>query len=87
MNYRIRAELSIKKIDTTIFILDRANSVLHSFTETGAFLWELLQGGIPATALADRLAAEFDVGIDEANRDVDGFLDTLEEKCLIELNG
>jgi hypothetical protein len=87
MNYRIRAELSIKKIDTTIFILDRANSVLHSFNETGVFLWELLQGGVPATELAGRLVGEFDVGIDEACCDVDGFLDTLEEKSLIELNG
>jgi hypothetical protein len=87
MKYQIVADLAIKKIEATLFILDRKNSILHSFNETGTFLWELLQSNLPAQELGLRLADEFDVGLEQAQRDVDEFLNMLEVQKLIVLGG
>jgi hypothetical protein len=83
MKYRISKELSVKSIDETLFILDRANSVLHSLNESGKFLWDRLQQTCSTEEMCAGLAEVYDVELDQARRDIADFFDTLEERKLV----
>jgi hypothetical protein len=86
MKYRVLKELSVKNVDETLFVLDRANSVLHSFNESGKFLWDRLQQACSTEELCADLAEVYDVGLDQARRDIADFLDILEERKLVVLD-
>ena len=75
----------MRKVDNEIFVLQRDNSVLHSFNETGAFLWEMLNKGISLEEMQKQLCEQFDVGADQAQTDVADFVNSLESQALIKL--
>lgn len=47
--------------------------------ETGAFAFRLLQAGITEDALAERVAEEYDVTLEAAQKDTRAFLEKLKE--------
>lgn len=83
MKYKIAKELSIKKIEDTIFVLDRKTSTLHSFNDTGAFLWEGVQQQLPVERLCEMLTESFEVSLEQAQIDISEFLNNLEKQQLI----
>jgi hypothetical protein len=85
MNYELAQDLTIKKIEETIFVLDRKNSVLHSFNDTGAFLWERLEQHVAVEGLCQMLTESFEVSPEQARCDISEFLNTLEEQKIISL--
>lgn len=46
-------------------------------TETGAFLWKLIESGTPENELANKLTEEFDVPPETAQKDLDNFIKKL----------
>jgi hypothetical protein len=70
----------------TIIVPMRANVAdldsVYTLNEVGSFIWELLDGGRSAQSIAEMVAAEFDVAIEQAVRDVDELLTALEAKGL-----
>jgi hypothetical protein len=82
VQYTVNSQLSVRRIDEEIFILDRSNNTLHSFNGTGAFVWERVQQGTGVEEIAADLAAAFDVAPDQAREDVFDFLLTLEKAKL-----
>jgi len=82
MNVTLSDDISMRKVQDQLFILDRRNSVLHTFNDTGAFLWEQLKAGMKPECLAGALADQFDIGIEDAQVDVNEFLNALERHGL-----
>lgn len=85
MKYKLSRELSIKKIDTETFILNRETSKIHSFNETGTCIWEQLQQNKPVIELPEFLVRKFEVSYEEAEKDLHEFLNELKENNLIKI--
>jgi hypothetical protein len=70
----------------TVIVPMRANVAdldsVYTLNEVGSFIWERLDGKQTAQAIAEMVAAEFDVALDQAVRDVDELLTALESKGL-----
>jgi PqqD family protein of HPr-rel-A system len=65
------------------FAFDPTTGESYTLNSTGLVLLEALRDGSSIEALAELMAARFDVGIEEAVRDVDDFLDSLRTLRLI----
>lgn len=52
--------------------------------ETGLFLWNLLQTQTDSEKLTEALTDEYDVGKDEAEKDIQAFLKTLTDAGILE---
>ena len=55
---------------------------VYTLNEVGSFIWERLDGQHTAQEIAEMVAAEFDVALEQAVRDVDELLMALEAKGL-----
>lgn len=71
-------DISIRKIDTEIFIYDRNHSLIHTFNETGVFLWEAFSRGNDKSELVRQLQSSYEVDEQTAATDIDSFFQTLE---------
>jgi len=85
VKYEILQPLAIRRVGDSTFVFDRNNATLHTFNETGAFLWELLETGAGTAALRERLCQAYKVGPEEAEADVSAFLNALEHKKLVSI--
>ncbi len=73
--------------------LDESEAVLlhldtkryYSLNETGAYLWELLEGGRNAADMAQALHHAYDITSEDALHAVRDFADTLQRDGLIEI--
>jgi coenzyme PQQ synthesis protein D (PqqD) len=63
------------------------NEPLYALTPTGALLWEQLSAWSTVEQLANRLAEDYDVGPEDARRDVREFLEQLELLDAVEARG
>ena len=75
--------LAWREIDDEIVIVSPDDSVLHELNETGSFVWKQLDGRRPVAEIAAGLAAEYDVGTEDALRDVETFLGELASRQLL----
>ncbi len=64
-------------------ILDPASNRYYSLDGVGELVWRLLQKPTRLPDLCDAVVAEFDVGSDEARRDVRALIDELHEAGLV----
>jgi hypothetical protein len=76
---RIANETVIVPMTANVADLDS----VYTLNEVGSFVWERLDGKQTAQAIAEMVAAEFDVALDQAVRDVDELLTALEAKGLV----
>jgi hypothetical protein len=75
---RIANETVIVPMTANVADLDS----VYTLNEVGSFIWELLDGQRTGQSIAEMVAAEFDVALDQAVRDVDELLTALEAKGL-----
>ncbi|MDD5675955.1 MAG: PqqD family protein [Chitinivibrionales bacterium] len=76
--------LAVRKIAEEIFIYHRQGGFIHSFNETGAFLWEKLDECGPAPdVLAQHLMESYEVDPVTARADINAFLTECENKKLL----
>lgn len=80
---RIANETVIVPMTANVADLDS----VYTLNEVGSFIWEHLDGRQTAQSIAEAVAAEFDVALDQAVRDVDDLLTTLEAKGLSRSSG
>lgn len=66
-------------------ILNLADGVYYGLDGVGARIWELLREPRTAAELRDAVAAEFEVDVGTAWRDLAGLLEELLERGLVEL--
>ncbi len=69
-------------IDGKALLVNPKTSLLYPLNETGARIWELLDGKIETNSIAAVIMDEFDVNKDEARRDVQEFVNSLTEAGL-----
>ena len=60
---------------------------VFTLNELGTMIWELINGQTTARELIEAVRNEYDVGAAEAEKDVAGFLRSLEEAGLIRPSG
>jgi hypothetical protein len=58
---------------------------IYTLNETGSFVWELIEKGVPYSQIAESLCGEYDVPPAEAMEDLSNFLESLREANLIQL--
>jgi uncharacterized lipoprotein YmbA len=75
---RIASETVIVPMSANVADLDS----VYTLNEVGSFVWELLDGQRTAQSIAETVAAEFDVTLEQAVQDVDELLTALELKGL-----
>ena len=82
---RLRGDdLTWQEIDGELVILDLARSSYLTTNGTGAFLAKLLVAEHTPEELAEALAAEYGIAVDDARGDVDGFVAELTRLDLLE---
>jgi hypothetical protein len=73
----------MKKISDEYFVLNRETGYVHTFNESGAFLWEKIATNIPYDAIINELLSAYDCTHETARQDLFEFFSGLEEKKLI----
>lgn len=83
MRITCNPDLAIRKIDGEIFIYDCSRSLIHTFNETGALLWNALEEGLDREQMSERILAAYDVDKESAAQDIQEFFNTLENLGLV----
>lgn len=55
-----------------------------TLNDTGVFFWNLLSKGATKEEMLDALLTEYDVGADDASKDIDEFIGKLKDAKLLE---
>jgi hypothetical protein len=84
MKFKVADHLSIRTIENEIFILNRNDSHLHTFNESGASLWKIIEHNSSSEAMVDELMQQYTVDRGLAVQDVDEFLVELLKMHLID---
>ncbi len=83
MKYIRGKNSSTKEVDTETFVYNRTSGRMYSFSEVGQSIWLMLASPHTIGQIVQQVTAEFDVGIEEAARDVENFLNELSIKDLL----
>jgi hypothetical protein len=79
-----RAEaLSVQSVGQELLILDRGAGMIHQLNETAALIWEKCEAGLSPKEVAQCLVESYDIGEEEAARDVSGTLEKLQALKLV----
>ena len=86
--FRLRAtDLAWREVESEIVVLDLRSSRYLSINATGVVLWRDLEAGATRVLLSERLCEEFGISLEQAQRDVEAFLDMCVERDLVERSG
>jgi hypothetical protein len=69
--------LMMREVDQEVLLLDLESDRIHQLNQTASFIWRLCDEVDSVEEIAARLAAEFEVEEDVAQKDVIETLDTL----------
>ena len=81
--YRRDENFVFRQIDSETILVPIKDNVgdmgsIYNLNATGAFIWQQLDGSQPLRAIADAVAQEFDVSVEQAQSDLQDFIDQLE---------
>ena len=77
--------ITVREVDGEILVLDLRSNQVHQFNQTASFIWKRCGAGLAPEAIAEALAAEFEVDDDTARRDVEDTLFRLGSIDLLEI--
>jgi Coenzyme PQQ synthesis protein D (PqqD) len=60
---------------------------IYNFNETGAFIWEQIDGRKSVTEVVEALRGEFEVAVEQAEKETSEFIAALEAAGMIEPSG
>lgn len=80
---RVR-QLAWQVLDESVLILEPKTKKAHELNSVASFIWQKLDGAKSKEQITALVAEEYDVGIEVIQKDVDKFIETLEEGQLIE---
>ncbi|HOO21621.1 MAG TPA: PqqD family protein [Kiritimatiellia bacterium] len=91
----MNAETKIKRNSSTAYrnldgeglIMNPADSMLHSLNDTGSAIWEYIAETRQVSEIVDMLMEKFNGARETAEKDVEEFLNALNEQGLIEQEG
>lgn len=73
------------RVGEDVVVLGLMENAYFGLKGTGTFLWELIQDPITVREMRDRVLKDYDVSIEEAEADLQEFLNELAEAKLIEV--
>ncbi len=73
----------MRTVGDEVFILDRKTSMLHTFSGSGAFIWQKLTEGHSLETIIEAICAEFDVAAETAKNDLSEFISSLSAAGLV----
>ncbi|HAA55902.1 MAG TPA: hypothetical protein DCE42_14155 [Myxococcales bacterium] len=77
------SSVHFRNFDEHLILLDPNNALLHQLNEVGARIWELCDGQHTANEIANTLAQEYDVSVEQAREDLEQFTTQLKAKNLV----
>ena len=85
----IKYKLSNQQVSTSLsgesVILNHVKGTYYNLNEVGTFIWNILQNQeADASYLAEKVAEEFDITVDECLTDIQAVLDDLVNEQLVE---
>lgn len=83
MNYTKNTNLSLRKIGSDTFILNRDDSMMHSLNPTAALIWECMDQNLNPIEIAKKISDVFDISFEIAISDTHTFISQCESKKLI----
>jgi hypothetical protein len=84
---RLRQDIAWREIDGEIVLLDLTGAAYYSVSRSGAALWPAVVEGSTIGELVERLALEFSLDRDGAERDVRALVESLRGEGLLEASG
>ena len=73
------------RVGDDVVVLGLTESAYFGLKGIGAFLWELIQNPITVREMRDRVLKDYDVSVEQAEADLQKFLNELAEAKLIEV--
>lgn len=83
--YKINAGFITEKIGNKITVFSGEQSVLFTFNDSAAFIFQSLKLGWSNEKIAEGLVKKYDVAMSEAGKDVQEFAQVLLKKGIISL--
>ncbi|MBN1981625.1 MAG: PqqD family protein [Chitinivibrionales bacterium] len=83
MNIIFNSDLSVKKIDQEIFILDRQNSMVHALNKSGSLAWEMLEKKTTPDKIVDYFTEIFEAEHSTVEKDIQEFIQSMEKQKLL----
>lgn len=83
MKMRIKRDMSSRRIDGEMFIVDASRAELHELNGPAAVIWEGLVAGKSAGWIASAIVSEFDTDTKTALADMEAFFKVLRKAGLI----
>jgi Coenzyme PQQ synthesis protein D (PqqD) len=77
------SKVAYRNIEDQVVLIDPEGENVMILTEVGSFIWNLLDGNMDQALLLDKILEQFDVEREIAEKDLQSFLDQLEERGLI----
>jgi hypothetical protein len=81
---RLRQDIAWREIDGEIVLLDLTGAAYYSVSRSGVVLWPAVVEGATVAALSERLAQEYSLERQVAERDVRVLIDSLSGEGLLE---
>ena len=70
-------------LDGEATIVDLESGTYYALNESGTFIWDMLGAGSPVEAVADGLAAHYEIGLEDSRGAVESLTAELAERALI----
>jgi hypothetical protein len=81
----IPTQVMARDVGDETVILDLASGTYYGLDKVGARIWQLMSDGKTLAQVRDAMLAEYEVSIDDLERDMDRLLADLTDKKLISL--
>ena len=81
----IPSQVMARQVGDETVILDLASGTYYGLDPVGARIWQLLAEGQTLAKVRDVMLAEYDVSIDDLERDLSRLLNDLSDKNLVNL--
>ncbi len=86
---KIKSNYVLKKVADSYVVISLGGSrvdlnTIITLNETGAFIWEQIKNGADKDTVVDAILAEYDVGREKAEADVDAFCEKISAAGLVE---
>lgn len=78
------SQLTTLAVNKNGFIFDPENGISYTVNETGLFILQKMQNGLPSTEIIEAVCGEFDVENDQARSDYEHFVAMLKALSLVE---
>ena len=78
-----RADLTTRELEGETLILDRQHEHVHQLNTSASYVWQRCDGQTTVREIAESMAQDFGIGLEEAERDVEGLVSRLKELGLL----